>query len=190
MLWLYFLTQHDLPFVFILLCQHSATFIILACVSVCCVHFYIFYCFHAAIKQNKSMMMMMMIISTLHLIKAKITQFVLKLHVAMCTWSVVQTVSCSFKKLFTKSSVRCLLDLLHQRDDVDEKLFSKLRFSVDHESLEQTTSASHEIIERCFWQSDCMTNVHCTYIIQLAFCHQRIQYLVSSFAGRNCSATC
>lgn len=40
-----------------------------------------------------------------------------------------------------------LLYLLHDRNDVDEELFSEFRFAVDHETFEQATSTSDELIE-------------------------------------------
>lgn len=78
----------------------------------------------------------------------------------------------------------CTPDFPHKRDDVDEKLFGEFRFSVDQETLKQTTLASDELVQRVLRQTHRVTHVQGANVVQLALLHHRVQYLMS-FANNN-----
>jgi len=69
--------------------------------------------------------------------------------------------------LFYISVVR-IPDFADERYDVEEELLGELWFPTDHETFEEASSLFDEVIEGAFRETDRVTDVYCTNVIQLA----------------------
>lgn len=67
--------------------------------------------------------------------------------------------------------------MLHERDDVKEELLSEFRLSADHETLENASSLSDELVDGVFREADCVAEVDRIDVVELTSSNQRFHYL-------------